>query len=90
MQSFIRLHDHDNVVIALKNFNEGEEILLNGESIRLLSVIHFGHKIAIEPIPVKEKVFKYGLPIGSATHDIKPGEHVHSHNLTTDYQPINH
>jgi altronate hydrolase len=86
MQHFIHLHGQDNVVIALKNFREGESITLNGKSIQLLSVINFGHKIAIETIPENGKVLKYGLPIGSATQEIKPGEHVHSHNLKTDYK----
>jgi altronate hydrolase len=43
-----------------------------------------GHKYAIRPIPAGEDVIKYGMPIGHATHDIAPGEHVHSHNLATN------
>ncbi|MGF7077674.1 UxaA family hydrolase [Mucilaginibacter sp. UYCu711] len=89
MQSFIHLHERDNVVIALKNFNAGETILLNGESIQLPSAIFFGHKIAVKAISANEKVLKYGLPIGRATQEVKPGEHVHSHNLKTDYKSIN-
>lgn len=86
MQNFIQLNKQDNVVIALKNFNEGDIITLDGEVIQLLSGIQFGHKIAIRDIPVTAKVLKYGQIIGSATQDIQPGEHVHSHNLKTDYE----
>jgi len=43
-----------------------------------------GHKYALRPIPSGSDVIKYGMPIGHATRDILPGEHVHSHNLSTN------
>ncbi len=43
-----------------------------------------GHKYAICPIKKGENVIKYGNPIGHATCDIAPGEHVHTHNLATN------
>lgn len=55
-----------------------------------------GHKYALRDIRVGENIIKYGNPIGHATTDIKKGEHVHSHNLTTNlsdmleyrYEPV--
>ena len=38
-------------------------------------------------IAAGEKVLKYGAPIGSATRDIGQGEHVHLHNMRSDYLP---
>ena len=32
-----------------------------------------------------EKVLKFGVPIGSAVRAILPGEHVHVHNIKSDY-----
>lgn len=43
-----------------------------------------GHKYARRPIKSGENVVKYGMPIGHATRDIEPGEHVHVHNLATN------
>jgi len=43
-----------------------------------------GHKYALRPIAAGENVIKYGMPIGHATGDISPGDHVHSHNLATN------
>ena len=42
-----------------------------------------GHKYARRAIKTGESVIRYGYPIGTATADIAPGEHVHSHNLRT-------
>ncbi len=46
-----------------------------------------GHKLARRAIAAGEKVVKYGAPIGSATAPIAAGEHVHIHNLASDYTP---
>jgi len=43
-----------------------------------------GHKYAIRPIKKGENVIKYGNPIGHATADIAPGDHVHTHNVATN------
>ncbi len=43
-----------------------------------------GHKYALFDIKAGENVIKYGNPIGHATQDIKKGEHVHTHNLSTN------
>jgi altronate hydrolase len=43
-----------------------------------------GHKYARRAIAAGEAVIKYGMPIGHATRDIAPGEHVHVHNLATN------
>lgn len=42
-----------------------------------------GHKTALCDIKAGESVIKYGYRIGTAKVDIKRGEHVHTHNLTT-------
>lgn len=42
-----------------------------------------GHKYAVKDIAAGEKIIKYGYPIGTATENIKCGDHVHSHNLKT-------
>lgn len=42
-----------------------------------------GHKYALTDIQKGESIIKYGYPIGTASADIKRGEHIHSHNLKT-------
>lgn len=43
-----------------------------------------GHKYAVRDIKKGENIIKYGFPIGHATENIKPGEHVHTHNMKTN------
>ena len=59
-------------------------IEVGGKKIKTLNDIPYGHKIALHPIPKGATVLKYGLSIGTATVDIQPGEHVHTHNVESN------
>jgi (2R)-sulfolactate sulfo-lyase subunit alpha len=47
------------------------------------SDIPLGHKIALKAHLNNDSVIKYGHDIGRVIENIKPGEHVHTHNLKT-------
>ena len=86
MNDCILLHPSDNVAVALRDLQAGQQItLLDGHPLTLRCAIAFGHELAVRAIDEGEKVLKYGLPIGSATRPIAPGEHVHVQNLKSDY-----
>ena len=85
MANVLRIHPEDNVVVALADLAPGTTLEL-GESTLKPGVISgdpipFGHKVAVVPIARGQAVIKYGAPIGVATEDIAPGQHVHVHNL---------
>jgi len=85
-EGVIRLHDNDNVVIALSDLAKGADV----GGLNLPGPVPRGHKIAHHAIPKGENIIRYGQIIGQATEDIAPGAHVHSHNLgmgphSTDY-----
>ncbi|MCR4425206.1 MAG: UxaA family hydrolase [Firmicutes bacterium] len=82
----IRLHPADNVATALADIQAGElaEVLDKTaacSSLPALDPIPFGHKLAVALIRRGEHILKYGESIGIATQDIRPGNHVHIHNL---------
>jgi altronate hydrolase len=75
----LRLHESDNVVVARGDLPAGIEI--PQEKITSEEFVAFGHKVAVRRIQKGDAVLKYGQIIGSASRDIKPGQHVHTHNL---------
>ena len=77
----IRIHERDNVAVALKDLQKGEILEVAGQSIVLQDNIPNGHKVALAPIAIGETAIKYGNPIGIATAAIAVGNHVHDHNL---------
>lgn len=81
------LNPEDNVLTAIAPLAAGENVLIAHETVRIGAAIALGHKVAARPIPAGGKIVKYGAPIGSATSDIATGEHVHTHNVKSDYLP---
>jgi hypothetical protein len=86
----ILLAETDNVCVARLRLTAGETILLDGGPARVDADVGLGHKIARRAIAAGEKVLKYGAPIGSAMRDIAAGQHVHVHNMQSDYTPTHH
>ena len=89
-QTTLHIAEQDNVMVALRTIAGGTMV----DGVTVASEVPAGHKIATRPIPAGQTVLKYGYPIGVATRDIAPGEHVHSHNLTStlrdDFDPSKH
>lgn len=77
----------DNVFVLRQAIEAGETIRIVGRSIAIGRRLGLGHKIARKAIRGGEQVIKYGAPIGRATADIAIGDHVHLHNLASDYTP---
>ncbi len=65
----------------------GDCVEVAGASLEMPVALAIGHKLAAAAIPAGAKIVKYGAPIGSATRAIAAGEHVHTHNLKSDYLP---
>ena len=82
--SAIKINIKDNVAVALAEIKPGDVVL----DVKATQTIPAGHKMALCVIKSGENVLKYGYPIGHATCEIKPGAHVHTHNLKTNLSGI--
>jgi len=69
----------DDVAVALRPIAAGETV----GGITATTDIPAGHKLARRAVAKGQEVRKYGWPIGRATADIVPGDHVHTHNVAT-------
>ena len=80
----LRLRPRDNVAVTLADLQAGATVVYSDSPpLTLRDAVPFGHKVAMVPIAIGEPVVKYGETIGLATQPIAPGEHVHTHNLTS-------
>ncbi len=84
----ILLHDKDNVLACRRRINSGETLLIDGTTIAARGTIEVGHKLARVDLGPGDVVLKYGVPIGSITQPTRIGEHVHTHNMKSDYIAI--
>lgn len=76
----IRLHPQDDVVVVLDQMIAGTSVA--SEGLTVAGLIPPGHKMATRSIAPGEAVRRYGQIIGFATQPIRPGQHVHTHNLS--------
>ena len=78
----------DSVATVLTELAAGEEAeFARGETKERVTArqsIPKYHKIAVRDTARGERVIKYGQTIGLATKPIRTGEHVHTHNLSSD------
>ncbi|MFK0344245.1 UxaA family hydrolase [Pseudomonas asiatica] len=84
----IRLNPLDDVVVSLGQLEPGSVIA--SENVTATASIPPGHKIATRSVEQGAPVRRYGQIIGFASQPIRPGDHVHTHNLamgdfTRDY-----
>lgn len=85
------VHDHkDNVgVVVVEGLKAGTRMLgvvtadNSSFEIEAGANIPIGHKVALKALKSGDTAVKYGEDIGRFVVDIRPGEHVHVHNLKT-------
>lgn len=84
MQNFIKIHEQDNVAVALQTISQGTSVQLDDCcEIIIHDDIPAGHKFALMDIGNGHEIIKYGTRIGFAAEDIRAGTWVHTHNIHT-------
>ena len=84
-QKLLRIHRADNVLIVVRSVRPGDREVIDGHDVVFTQEIAIGHKVAARDIHAGEKVYKCGVPIGSAKEKVPAGSHIHLHNLKSDY-----
>ena len=77
----------DTVAVVRCAIDAGTSLKISGQSVTLAQAVTLGHKLARSAMKTGDKVLKYGVSIGSVTAPIAIGEHVHLHNIQSDYTP---
>ena len=85
MSPFILLHPDDNVLVCRARAEAGQSVIIDGDAVALTATVEVGHKIARMALKPGDKIIKYGAPIGSMIAVAARGDHVHMHNMKSDY-----
>lgn len=83
MANFIKIHEDDNVAVALDTIAQGVTLDVAGTTVTTQMEIPAGHKFALKELTNGTPVIKYGFSIGNTIADVKAGEWIHTHNLKT-------
>ncbi len=77
----LKLDSGDNVLIALADLNQGQQIEFEGKIYTLVSNVPAKHKFATENLAVGDDVIMYGVLVGAAVKPIQRGERLTTSNL---------
>jgi len=72
-QTYLRIHPHDNVLVALQDLEQGTVINFEGEIFALITRIAAKHKFSLVNLQPGDKIFMYGVLVGKATQQILKG-----------------
>ena len=82
---YIHLHPDDTIYVLIRAVAAGEVLVIDGAKFTMEQPLSLGHKIAACDIIGGQRILKYGVSIGLASQSIRCGEHVHLHNLKSEY-----
>jgi altronate dehydratase large subunit len=74
------------VALALVQLSPGTPVEVGSRLVQIRDAVPYGHKFALEAIPLGAQLIKYGQPIGRSTQPVAQGAHVHVHNLASAYK----
>ena len=80
-KKLIKVNPTDNVAVALVNLTGGEEIVFEGETIKVLSDVKAKHKIALTDFQVGDRIIMYGVLVGKASAFIGKGGLLSTQNV---------
>jgi altronate hydrolase len=80
-RNVLKIHPDDNVLVALKDLEQGETIQWNGSSYLLRENIPAKHKFTIRPVSKDEEVKMYGVLVGKANYDLPEGVRISTENV---------
>ncbi|WP_184718629.1 UxaA family hydrolase [Caulobacter sp.] len=83
--NLVLLHPDDNILVVAMPVKAGQALTIDGATVTASGDVTVGHKVARHALAAGDKVLKYGAPIGSMTAAAAAGEHVHMHNMKSDY-----
>src|ERR1700693_1800755 len=77
----LKLDSRDNVLIALADLKQGEQVEFSGQSYALVSNVPAKHKFATQDLASGADVFMYGVLVGKATKPVSCGERLTTSNV---------
>ncbi len=80
MDRVLKLNDGDNVLVALQDLHQGEEIVFSGERVTFPADVPAKHKFAIHELPAGADVIMYGVVVGKTRQTVRRGEVITTRN----------
>ncbi len=81
MKQLIKVHPNDNVAIALVDLSKGDHIEFEDIRLELRSDVPAKHKINLQPLSKGDKIYMYGVLVGTAKKELEKGVQLTTENV---------
>lgn len=88
MNKLLKVHPSDNIIVALQDFEAGDEAVYQGQTFRLTEKIPTKHKFAERDFAEGEAIIMYGVTVGKTLLPIAAGSRISRENTlhaSSDY-----
>jgi altronate hydrolase len=88
-RSILKVHPHDNVVVALTDLKKGETVQDNGQAYILADDVPAKHKFTETALQKGDPITMYGVLVGKAKQDLPAGARISTGNVqhaASDFQ----
>lgn len=79
--SYLRIHHKDNVLVALRDLEQGTPIEFEGQKFTLVDRVAAKHKFTLNALHPDDSIYMYGVLVGKATKEIPKGGLVSTENI---------
>ena len=86
----LKVHERDNVIVALTDLEKGSEISFEGEEYKLVDKVLAKHKFYTSDIKKGGEVIMYGVLVGRVQRDVSKGELMTTENLKHAADPYSY
>jgi altronate hydrolase len=86
----LKVHERDNVIVALTDLEKGSEISFEGEEYKLVDKVLAKHKFYTSDIKKGGEVIMYGVLVGRVQRDVAKGELMTTENLKHAADPYSY
>jgi altronate hydrolase len=86
-KTVLKVHPQDNVVVALKDLEQGESVAFDHEEFTMQERIPAKHKFYTADMPKGAEITMYGVLVGKTTMDVKRGGLMTTENLHHAAEP---
>ncbi|GAA4092766.1 altronate dehydratase family protein [Mucilaginibacter panaciglaebae] len=88
-ETVLRIHPHDNVLVALQDLPAGTIINFNGDDITLVTNVAAKHKFTITDLGTDAEIYMYGVLVGKTNQPIGKGTAItvdNIHHAASDFK----
>ena len=87
MNLVIRINKADNVLVALQDLQQGQQVVFEGKAYTIVEPVPAKHKFFMQDMRTGDEVYMYGVLVGKIQHNVQTGMRMSVDNIKHAAEP---